>query len=144
MNEQLKENITRRLDELPDDVGRQLLDYIEFLDSKYNRSTRERTTFERITEGLEGRLGVGGLGSAAVKGTSQVLDTAGHVVRGVAAAGRAVVEEIQRAERSSETAEPADEEPLAAEDDGSTEASSEPQDELVEPPVDEADRENTS
>ena len=43
---------------------------------------------------------MGGLGGAAVKGTSQVIDTAGDVVRGVAAAGRAVVEEIQKGERA--------------------------------------------
>ena len=100
MNERIKENITRKLDALPDDIGRQLLDYIEFLDSRHNRSTRERTTLERIAEGLEGTLGVGGLSGAAVKGTSQVLDTASNVVRGVAAAGRAVVEEIQKADRA--------------------------------------------
>ena len=102
MDEKLKATISRRLEKLPDDTARQLLDYIEFLESKYNRSTRERSPLERLAENVEGTLRASRIGGAAIKGTAQVLDAASSVVRGVADAGRVVVEELQRLEVSDE------------------------------------------
>jgi hypothetical protein len=96
MDEKLKATISRRLEKLPDDTARQLLDYIEFLESKYNRSTRERSPLERLAENVEGTLRASRIGGAAIKGTAQVLDAASSMVRGVADAGRVVVEELQR------------------------------------------------
>ncbi len=104
MDQNLKSAITDKLEGLADETGRQLLDYVEFLESKYNRSRRERTALERLADNLEDTLRATRIGAAAVKGTSQILDTAGDVVRGVAAAGRAVVEEIQQAVEPSEAA----------------------------------------
>ena len=53
MNENLKTNIVQKLENMTDEAGRQLLDYIEFLESKFNRSTRERSTLERLAENVE-------------------------------------------------------------------------------------------
>lgn len=102
MDEKLKATISRRLEKLPDDTARQLLDYIEFLESKYNRSTRERSPLERLAENVEGTLRASRIGGAAIKGTAQVLDAASSVMRGVADAGRVVVEELQRLDMSDE------------------------------------------
>nr|MDJ0766896.1 hypothetical protein [Myxococcota bacterium] len=96
MNEKLKETITQKLDDLDDEHGRQLLDYMEFLESKHNRSTRTQTTFERIAENVEGTLRGSRLGDAAIKGTEGILDAAGTVAKGVAAAGQAVLDELQQ------------------------------------------------
>lgn len=100
MDEKIKATITQRLDGLPDDTARQLLDYIEFLESKYNRSTRDRSPLERLADNVEGTLRASRIGGAAIKGTAQVLDAASNVVRGVADAGRVVVEELQRLDTS--------------------------------------------
>ncbi len=97
MNERLIGKISGKLEELSDESGRQLLDYIEFLRSKYNRSSRDRTVLERLADNIEGTLGVAG--------PAQVIDTAESVVRGVAAAGRAVVDGLQRTGKPDE-AEP--------------------------------------
>ncbi len=97
MNENLRDTLVRKLEHLPDETARQLLDYIEFLESKYHRSVRERTTFERFADNIEETLSATRLSKAAVKGTAQVLDAAGSVMRGVVAAGQAVVSEIQSA-----------------------------------------------
>ena len=94
MNERLIGKISGKLEELSDEAGRQLLDYIEFLRSKYNRSSRDRTVLERLADNIEGTLGVAG--------PAQVIDTAESVVRGVAAAGRAVVDGLQRTGKSAE------------------------------------------
>ncbi len=95
MNENLKAKIVGRLDALPDEVGRQVLDYLEFLDSKYNRSRRAPSTVQRLTENLEDRLGTVRIADVAAKGGAQVLEAAGRLMEGLAAASRVVAEELE-------------------------------------------------
>jgi hypothetical protein len=95
MNDNLKATIAQKLDNMPDETGRQLLDYIEFLESKFNRSTRERSPFERLAENVEGTLRSSKIGEAAVKGTGGIIDVASTVARSFAAAGQAVLDELQ-------------------------------------------------
>ena len=97
MNDNLRDTLVRKLEKLPDETARQLLDYIEFLESKYHRSVRERSTFERFADNIEDTLTATRMSRAAVKGTSQLLDAAGSMMRGVVAAGQAVVDELQGA-----------------------------------------------
>jgi hypothetical protein len=113
MNENLKTNIVEKLENLTDEAGRQLLDYVEFLESRFNRSTREQSTLERIAENVEGTLRSNPFGEAAIKGTEGIIDAAGSVARGVAAAGQAVLEEFQQV-----VGEGAAEEPKKGEDAG--------------------------
>jgi len=96
MDEKLRATIAQKVKELDDERARQLLDYIEFLDSKYNRSSRDRSPFEKLADNVEGTLRATKIGGAAIKGTTQVLEAASSVVRGVAEAGMAVVDELQR------------------------------------------------
>jgi len=119
MNENLKTTIVLKLANMTDETGRQLLDYMEFLESRFNRSTRERSTLERIAENVEGTLRSNALGEAAFKGTGGIIDAAGSVARSVAAAGQAVLDEFQNsvgegrakqggAEKSKDTTEAVD------------------------------------
>ncbi len=101
MDDKLKATLTQKLEGLGDEQAKQLLDYIEFLDSKYNRSSRDRSPFERLADNVEGTLRASKIGGAAIKGTAQVLDAATSVVRGVAEAGMAVVDELQRFDQES-------------------------------------------
>ncbi len=101
MNENLKSKITDRLDDLSDELGRQLLDYMDFLRSKYNANRRAPSTFQRLAEGIEDRLQPGQLSDAAVKGAAQVVDAAGKVMSGLAAATKAVADELQGDQRGS-------------------------------------------
>lgn len=95
MNENLKTKITTRLEEMEDEHGRQLLDYMEFLGSRYNRSVRNPSTMQRIAEGIEDKLGTAQISDAAARGASQVVDAAGKVMSGLAAATKAVAQELQ-------------------------------------------------
>lgn len=95
MNENLKAKITGKLEGMPDEMGRQLLDYLEFLESKYNRSRRAPTTVQRIAENIEDRLGTVRLADVAAKGGAQVMDAAGKLMEGLAAASRVVADELQ-------------------------------------------------
>ncbi|MFQ6045132.1 MAG: hypothetical protein ACE5PT_02070 [Gemmatimonadales bacterium] len=105
MNENLKAKLLRKIDGLSDQAGRQLLDYVEFLESKHNRSRRSASPFEKVAENIEG-LGSGKLADAAAKGTADVVDAVGRVMAGLAAATKAAADEIQGvAKRAAEQAE---------------------------------------
>lgn len=104
MDQRLKTTIDRKLEEFSDEHARQLLDYMEFLESKFNRSTRDRSAFEKLADNVEGTIRASSIGGAAIKGTSQVLEAAGELMRGVVSAGRAVVDELQRLEQEAEAA----------------------------------------
>lgn len=95
MNENLKSKISGKLDSLTDEMGRQLLDYAEFLESKYHRSVRSPSTVQKIAENIEDKLGTVSLTDVATKGGAQVLEAAGKLMDGLAAASRVVAEEIQ-------------------------------------------------
>jgi hypothetical protein len=68
---------------------------LEFLESKYNRSRRAPTTVQRIAEDIEDRLGTIRLADVAAKGGAQVMDAAGRLMEGLAAASRVVADELQ-------------------------------------------------
>ncbi len=97
MNDNLKDRIAGKLGGLSDEMGRQLLDYIEFLESKYNRSSRTPSTVQRLAENLEDRIGGVRIADVAAKGTAQVMEAAGKLMEGLAAASRVVAEELSTA-----------------------------------------------
>src|SRR4026207_1691912 len=92
MNEALKDRISRRLEGLADERGYQILDYIEFLDSKYGNRAASGF-FTRLTETAEDTMRAVGLPIRAVSGTMGIMESAGKVMKGVAAAAKAVVDE---------------------------------------------------
>lgn len=93
MHEQLRERILRRLETLADDRGYQVLDYIEFLESKYGERAAPTNFFAKLSERVEDTMRAGRIPVKAISGTLSAMDTAGKVMKGVVAAGRAVVDE---------------------------------------------------
>jgi hypothetical protein len=107
MNDLLKQRIGRLLDALDDERGYQILDYIEFLDSKYAERARSSGILARITETVEDTMRAGKLPIQAISGTMGLMDSATRVMKGLAAAGQAVVEEaVKAAETTSHPPEP--------------------------------------
>ncbi len=95
MNEFLKKRIERKLDTLPDERVYQVLDYIEFLESKYAARTPEGPSpLQRLAETVEDTLRAGRVSATAIKGTMDAMGAAGRVMSGLAAAGKAVVDEV--------------------------------------------------
>ncbi len=94
MDELLKERILRRLENLPNDKAYQVLDYMEFLESKFG-SRSGPSTLEKIADRVEDTLRAGRVSASAIKGTRGVFDAAGRVMQGLAAAGKTVVDELQ-------------------------------------------------
>jgi len=95
MDELLEKRIERALEGMTDEQARKVLDYIEFIQSKYGDRSRRPSAIERIADGVEDTLRVGKVPFTAIKGTRDVFNTADKFVKGVADVGRAVVDEIQ-------------------------------------------------
>jgi hypothetical protein len=109
MNETLKQRILRRLETLSDERGYQILDYVEFLESKYAERVAPTNVFAKMTETVEDVLRAGRLPVKAISGTMGVMDSASKVMKGVAAAAQAVVDEAIQAAQSKPKVPPADE-----------------------------------
>ncbi len=97
MHEALKQRILRRLEALPDERAYQVLDYIEFLESKYAERSAPSGLLARITETVEDTMRAGKLPLQAISGTMTVMDSAARLMKGLAAAGSAVVDEAVKA-----------------------------------------------
>lgn len=100
MNDLLKQRIARLLDALSDERGYEILDYIEFLDSKYAERGRPGGILASITETVEDAMRAGRLPMQAISGTMGIMDSAAKVMKGLAAAGQAVVDEAVKAAES--------------------------------------------
>ncbi len=96
MNEQLRDRILRRLETLSDERGIQVLDYVEFLESKYAERSSPTNIFARITDTVQDTMRAGKLPLEAISGTVGFFDGASKVMRGVASAASAVVDEASR------------------------------------------------
>ena len=91
MNPTLRDRILRKLDEQPDERGYQLLDYVEFLESKYaGKTSTSPNAFERFAEGVEDTLRAGKVSASTIAETMGLLNKAMNVLSGVAAAGKTV------------------------------------------------------
>lgn len=97
MNDLLKQRIIRLLDGASDERGYQILDFVEFLDSKYAERSQPDGLLSRITATVENTMRAGKLPIQAITGTMGLMDSAAKVMKGLAAAGQAVVEEAVKA-----------------------------------------------
>src|SRR3989475_7610694 len=93
MNEILLERLRRKLEALPDEKAYQVLDYIEFLESKYAERPAGAPGFQKVAESLEDTLRAGRVPVSMIKGTMDAVAKAGKVLERVAAAGKAAVDE---------------------------------------------------
>lgn len=95
MNEFLQKRIERKLASLPDERVYQVLDFIEFLESKYAANlVPQPSPLQKLAETVEDTLRAGRVSATAIKGTMDVIAAAGRVMDGLAAAGKAVVDQV--------------------------------------------------
>lgn len=95
MNATLRDRILRKLDTLPDERGYQVLDYVEFLESRYAEKTAQSpNAFQRFAEGVEDSLRAGRVSAATIAETMGLLNKAMGVLSGVAAAGKSVASDV--------------------------------------------------
>ena len=96
-NEFLRDRIQRKLASLPDERLYQVLDFVEFLETKYapeQPATSATGMFTRFAEGLEDKLRAGKVSTQTIAETMNLMHRAVGVLNGVAAAGRSVASDI--------------------------------------------------
>jgi len=81
VNDLLNERIRRKLDVMPDEQAYQVLDYIEFLESKYSQRAAGAPAFQKVAETLEDTMRAGRVPITIIRGT---MDAVGRpaVLRG--------------------------------------------------------------
>ncbi len=99
MNEHLKDRLLRKLETLSDERAYQVLDFVEFLESKYAERSSPTNIFARITETVEDTMRAGKVPINAISGTVGVFDSASKVMKGLASAAGAVVDEASKTAR---------------------------------------------
>ena len=97
MNEHLRQRIQRRLEALGDDRGYQILDYIEFLETKYaERSAPPSSSFTKFTDAVEDRLRAGRVSASAIADTVGLMNKAANVLNGAMQDNKVASKELAR------------------------------------------------
>ena len=98
MNANLRDRILRKLEALPDERGYQMLDFIEFLESKYaGKTAMAPGVFERFAEGVEDTLRAGRVSASTIAETMGLLNKAMGVLSGVAETGKTIASDAMDA-----------------------------------------------
>lgn len=94
-NEFLRDRIVRKLTALPDERLYQVLDFVEFLETKYaEEPTAAANLFQRFAEGVEDRLRAGRVSATTIADTMNLMHKAIGVLNDVTAAGKSVANDI--------------------------------------------------
>lgn len=89
MHEILRDRLLRKLETMPEAQIYQVLDYIEFLESKYaQKQAREPDPLTRFAERFEDSMRLRSVAPKVIFGTVGLMGTARKVVRGVTDAGK--------------------------------------------------------
>jgi hypothetical protein len=98
MHDILKDRILRRLETLPEERLYHVLDYIEFLESKYaQRQAPAPSVLQRFAEGIEDTLRAGNVSAKTAAEAMGFMSKAMGVLSGVAAAGATVASGVAAA-----------------------------------------------
>ena len=100
MNVYLRDKLLQKLDSLSDERGYQVLDYVEFLESKYAERAATAAAgnpLSRFADAVEERLRAGKVSATAVAETMGLMNKAMGVLSGAAAAGKSVANDLMSA-----------------------------------------------
>ena len=100
VNAYLRDKMLQKLETLSDERGYQVLDYVEFLESKYAERAAAAATgspLTRFADAVEEKLRAGKVSASAVAETMGLMNKAVGVLNGAAAAGKSVASDIMTA-----------------------------------------------
>jgi len=104
MNEHLRDRILRKIETLSDERGYQVLDYVEFLQSRYaERESPSASTFTRFTEAIEDKLRASKVSANAIAETVGFMNRAANVLNSALETGKNMANELVSTTRSSTT-----------------------------------------
>ena len=95
MHEIMKERVWRKLEALPAEQLYQVLDYIEFLETKYAREkARKPDALQKFAERLEDGMRMRSVAPKVISGTVGLLGSARRVLRTVSDAGKEIIGDV--------------------------------------------------
>ena len=96
MHDVLRARVMRKIESLPEEQIYQILDYIEFLESRYGApgDGARSSGFQRIGEEIEDRMRKSAFKPSNLREAFQVIAAADRALSGVAKAGRQLFDEI--------------------------------------------------
>lgn len=85
----------RRIETLPDEQVYQVLDYIEFLESKYaTPADIEASGLQKFAEGLEDKMRKRAVSPNTIREAFQLISAADRVLSGVSSAGKQILNDL--------------------------------------------------
>ena len=98
MHDVLRQRLLRTIESLPDEQVYQVLDFIEFLESKYRQEPIEETSgIQKFAENLEDKLRRKAVSPSTIREAFQVIAAADRVLSGVSNAGKQILSELGEA-----------------------------------------------
>jgi hypothetical protein len=98
MHDVLRQRLLRKIESLPDEQIYQVLDFIEFLESKYSEAPSVETSgLQKFAEGLEDKLRKRAVSPATIREAFQLISSADRVLSGVSSAGKRILAELNEA-----------------------------------------------
>jgi hypothetical protein len=100
MNPYLRDKLLQKLESLSDERGYQVLDYVDFLDSKYaerQAAAAAPNPLTRFADAVEERLRAGKVSATTIAETMGLMNRAVGVLSGAAAAGKSVANDLMSA-----------------------------------------------
>jgi len=95
MHDILRQRLMRKIESLPEEQVYQLLDYIEFLESKYGPDgAAEASGLQRFAEAMEDKLRKNAMSPATLREAFQLISAADRVLSNVSSAGKKLMEEL--------------------------------------------------
>lgn len=97
MHDVLRQRLLRLIESLPDEQIYQVLDYIEFLDSKYSDlASVEASSLQKFAEGLEDKLRKKAVSPSTIREAFQLISAADRVLSGVSSAGKQIISDLNQ------------------------------------------------
>lgn len=98
MHDVLRQRLIRKIESLPDEQIYQILDYIEFLESKYAATAGiEASGLQKFAEGLEDKMRRRAVSPTTIREAFQLISAADRVLSGVSSAGRQILNDLNQA-----------------------------------------------
>jgi hypothetical protein len=95
MHDALRQRLIRKIESLPDEQIYQVLDYIEFLESKYATAAAvEASGLQKFAEGLEDKMRRRAVSPNTIREAFQLISAADRVLSGVSTAGKQILNDL--------------------------------------------------
>ena len=95
MHDVLRARVLRKIESLPENQVYQVLDFIEFLESKYAPDLKAQTTgLQRLAEGLEDQLRKRAFNPSNLREAFQLIAAADRALSSVAQAGKQLLGDV--------------------------------------------------